>query len=115
MAPNWSSSGCSLVFGLAALLFVQVLWAAPQFSADTLQRGPDGKPLTGKLMVGDGRMRTEMVHQGQQIVRISDESRGVEWILFPERRITWRTGWAPRAGNPRHGRARRILAPECRI
>ena len=86
MAPNWSSTGCSLVFGFAALLLVQVIWAAPQFSADTLQRGPDGKPVPGKLMVGDGRMRTEMVHQGQQIVRISDDSRGVEWILFPERK-----------------------------
>jgi hypothetical protein len=60
--------------------------AGVQFSADTLQRGPDGQTMEGKLVVGDGRVRTEMSHQGQQVVRISDEGRGIEWIVFPERK-----------------------------
>ena len=51
-----------------------------------LQKGPDGLSSSGSIAVGDGRTRTEMTHQGEQIVRISDESRGVDWILFPARK-----------------------------
>jgi len=40
----------------------------------------------GKLFVGDKRVRTELSQQGQQIIRITDEDRGVEWMLFPDRK-----------------------------
>jgi len=60
--------------------------AGKEFAAEMLQRGPEGQMSSGKMYVGEGRMRSEMVHQGQQVVRITDESRGVEWILFPEQK-----------------------------
>jgi hypothetical protein len=36
------------------------------------------------MYVGDGRMRMEMTQQGREIVRISDQNRRMEWILFPD-------------------------------
>jgi len=76
----------ALTFGLVSTVIVSALMAGPQFSADTVQLGTDGRSTSGKLIVGDGRVRMEMHQQGQQVVRISDENRGVEWILFPEQR-----------------------------
>lgn len=86
MKRIWSSTLCSIGFGLSAVLFSAASAAATQFSADMIQRGPEGQTTTGKMAVGDGRIRTEMTHQGQNIVRITDEERGVEWVLFPERK-----------------------------
>jgi hypothetical protein len=57
-----------------------------EFSAEMVQRGPEGEMSSGKMFVGDGKMRSEMVHQGQQVVRITDTERGVEWMLFPEQK-----------------------------
>lgn len=71
----------------AGLLIAASAWAdlaGQEFSAEMVQRGPEGPVSTGKMYVGGSRMRTEMDHQGQQVVRITDEARGVEWILFPE-------------------------------
>jgi hypothetical protein len=84
MKRVWSSTLCPISFGLAVTLVSPLCAAAPEFSADMIQRGPGGETTSGKMVVGDGRIRTEMSHQGQEIVRISDEGRGVEWILFPE-------------------------------
>jgi hypothetical protein len=58
----------------------------PQFSAETVQRGGTGEASTGKMFVGDGRMRMEMSAQGQTLVRITDEKRKVEWLLFPDQK-----------------------------
>ena len=60
--------------------------AGPEFSADMSKRGPDGKGTSSKMFVGDGKVRIEMVAQGQSIVRITDEKRRVEWILFPDQK-----------------------------
>ncbi len=58
--------------------------AGVEFSADMVSRGPDGQATTGKMYVGDTRMRVEMSRQGRNIVRISDQGRHMEWMLFPE-------------------------------
>ncbi|MCG6896480.1 MAG: hypothetical protein LJE61_09070 [Thiocapsa sp.] len=58
--------------------------AGVQFSADMISRGPDGQVVSGRMYVGDGRMRMEMTQQGREIVRISDQNRRMEWILFPD-------------------------------
>jgi hypothetical protein len=58
----------------------------PQFSAETVQRGGSGEATSGKMFVGDGRMRMEMKAQGQNLVRITDEKRKVEWLLFPDQK-----------------------------
>jgi hypothetical protein len=59
-------------------------WAgAVEFSADTQQKGPGGQTSSGRMFVGDGKVRIEMAAQGQTLVRITDEKRRVEWVLFP--------------------------------
>lgn len=59
--------------------------AGIEFSADMIMRGPDGQKSSGKMYVGNNRMRTEMSHQGQNMIRIVDQNRGMEWMIFPER------------------------------
>lgn len=56
------------------------------FSAEMIRRGPDGTVSDGRLYVGKDRMRVEMSQQGQTMVRIIDEPRRTEWVLFPEQR-----------------------------
>jgi outer membrane lipoprotein-sorting protein len=75
---------CSvLAAGLLVALSARADLAGQEFTAEMVQRGPEGPISTGKMYVGGARMRTEMDHQGQQVVRITDETRGLEWILFP--------------------------------
>lgn len=57
-----------------------------QFSAETIQSGPQGPVSKGKMYVGKNRMRVEAEQQGRQFVRITDDDKQVEWILFPEQR-----------------------------
>lgn len=54
-----------------------------QFSATMVRNTPDGQSVSGKMYVGDGRTRLEMSQQGRAMVRISDSTRRMEWILFP--------------------------------
>lgn len=75
----------SLAVGLLAAVSGAV-FAGPQFSAEMSQRGPQGEISVGKLFVGDKRARTELSQQGQQIIQIIDEDRGVEWMLFPDQK-----------------------------
>jgi hypothetical protein len=56
---------------------------ATQFSAEMVRRGPDGQVTSGKMFVGDGRTRMEMSQQGREVIRIGDQKRRMEWILFP--------------------------------
>lgn len=75
-----------LVLGLAAALSTGGALAGAEFSAEMVQQGPQGKTPSGKMYVGDKRVRTEMSHQGQQVIRVTDEKRGVEWILLPDQK-----------------------------
>jgi outer membrane lipoprotein-sorting protein len=86
MRKKWSSSLASLVLAVIGVGSAEAELAGQEFSAEMVQRGPEGQMSSGKMYVGDGRMRSEMVHQGQQVVRITDETRGVEWVLFPEQK-----------------------------
>ena len=74
----------------AALLLLLAATGAraegPQFSAETVQRSGTGEASGGKMFVGDGRVRMEMSAQGQTLVRITDEKRKVEWLLFPDQK-----------------------------
>lgn len=72
-----------------------------QFAADTVQGGPQGQVAKGKMYVGKNRMRVEAEQQGRQFIRITDEDKQVEWILFPEQR-TYMERRAP-AGTPKKG------------
>lgn len=86
MGKSWSSTLGLSAFGLVLAISARAELAGTEFSAEMVQRGPEGEMSSGKMYVGDGRMRSEMVHQGQEVVRITDEKRGVEWILFPEQK-----------------------------
>jgi hypothetical protein len=85
MNAIWSSTLGAFALALTAAVPGQAL-ADTEFAAEMVQRGPDGQATTAKMYVGDKRMRTEMSHQGQDVVRIVDQERGVEWILFPEQK-----------------------------
>jgi hypothetical protein len=71
------------ILTVALAVPVQADTAGAQFSAEMVRRGPDGQVTSGKMFVGDGRTRMEMSQQGNVVVRISDQKRRMEWILFP--------------------------------
>jgi hypothetical protein len=79
---------------------VQAGTGGPEFSADTYQRGPGGQVSTGRMFVGDGKVRIEMTAQGQNLVRITDEARRVEWVLFPEQKNYLERKAGPDQGGP---------------
>jgi outer membrane lipoprotein-sorting protein len=76
----------ALAVGLLVTASSGRVLAGAEFSAEMVQHGPQGEMSSGKMFVGNKRMRTEMSHQGQQVIRITDENRGVEWVLFPEQK-----------------------------
>ncbi len=69
--------------------------AGAQFSAEMVQRGPDGQTTSGKMYVGDGKTRMEMSQDGREIVRISDQERHVDWVLFPDQKSYLERSAAP--------------------
>jgi hypothetical protein len=85
-----------------ALLAFQGQAAAPlQFSADTVQTSPQGQ-ITGKLYISNGRMRTDMLQDGHQLIQIVDPSQQVSWTVFPENKsyMERRGQVSPAAGAP---------------
>ncbi|WP_295450060.1 hypothetical protein [uncultured Thiodictyon sp.] len=76
-------SAALLAVAMAAAGAVRAEGASAQFAADMARSAPDGQVVGGKLFVGDGRTRMEMSQQGREVVRISDQKRGMEWLLFP--------------------------------
>ncbi len=76
----------TLAIGLLVTASSGAVLAGTEFSAEMLQHGPQGQRVSSKMFVGDQRVRTEISHQGQQIIRITDKGRGIEWVLFPDRK-----------------------------
>jgi hypothetical protein len=73
----------------------------PQFSAEMHQRGPGSQETSGQMFVADGKVRVEMAAQGQAMVRITDEQRKVEWVLFPDQKTYLeRTAGPDQGGGP---------------
>jgi hypothetical protein len=77
--------GSMLVLSLAAVYAVAAA-DGPQFSAEMHQRGPGAQESSGKMFVADGKVRIELTAEGQNMVRITDEQRKVEWVLFPDQK-----------------------------
>ncbi|MBK1641217.1 hypothetical protein CKO12_04875 [Chromatium okenii] len=73
----------TLLFG-AAIIGTANAAEPVQFAAEMVSSGPDSAPTTGKMFVGAGRVRVELEQNGQQIVRISDQARRADWVLFPQ-------------------------------
>jgi len=91
----------------AALLAVVMAAAGParaaggvQFAAEMVRQAPDGQVVGGKMFVGDARSRMEMSQQGREVVRISDQKRGMEWILFPAEQSYLERATPPGAATP---------------
>lgn len=74
------------LLGSVFAVMAQAEIAGVQFSAEMVSRGPDVPPSAGKMYVGDGRIRIEMMQEGREIVRINDQNRRIEWILFPDQK-----------------------------
>jgi len=72
--------------GMLMTMFWGTVLAGTEFSAETLRHGPQSQVASGKLFVGDKRMRIEETHQGQSVIRIIDENLDTAWILFPDRK-----------------------------
>lgn len=87
-----------VLFGAAAVLATGSASSGEQFSADMVRHGPDDQTTSGKMYVGDGRVRMEMSQQGKEVVRITDQNRGMEWVLFPDEKKYLERGGAPGAG-----------------
>jgi hypothetical protein len=76
-------AGVILALGIVTAAEVFAESGSVQFSADMRQSGPQGDAHS-KMYVGKDRMRMEMEQGGQQIVRIVDNSKNIEWILYPD-------------------------------
>lgn len=73
----------SLLAGVVAAAAVYAEFGEVEFSAEMRQSGPQGDS-TSKMYVGKDRMRMEMEQGGQKIIRIVDNDKQVEWILYPD-------------------------------
>lgn len=60
--------------------------AGAQFAAETVQTTAQGQVTTGKIFVGDNRVRTEGAQSGQQFVQVSDNASGVSYMIMPDQR-----------------------------
>ncbi|MBK1719929.1 hypothetical protein [Thiocystis violacea] len=78
---QWVAAG-TVAFAVSA----QAGIAGVPFSADMLSRGPNDQVTTGKMYVGESRMRIEMSQQGRDVIRINDQDKRMEWILFPDQK-----------------------------
>jgi len=76
----------ALAIGLSVMASSDTVLAGAEFSAEMVRYGPQGRQVSTKMFVGDQRVRTEMSHQGQQIIHIADKDQGIEWVLFPDRK-----------------------------
>jgi outer membrane lipoprotein-sorting protein len=73
-------------FGMGIGLGASLVVAATQFSADTVQTTAQGQQTTGKIFVGDKRVRTEGAQNGEQFVQISDNANNVSYMVMPGQR-----------------------------
>jgi hypothetical protein len=88
--------GLSLALGVGCSAAVYAEIGGVEFSAEMRQSGPQGDSAS-KMYVGKERMRMEMEQGGQQIVRIVDGRKNVEWIVYPDQK-SYMERSAPAAG-----------------
>ena len=78
------------IVGMSAAV---AIWLAPssvlagaQFSADTVQTGPQGQSIQGKTFIGDNRMRNEGAQDGKAYVQVVDNVKNVSYIILPDQK-----------------------------
>lgn len=57
-----------------------------ELSATAIQTLPQGKTMTGRLFLSNGKMRQEMTQDGQTRITITDPQQNIAWMLNPERK-----------------------------
>ena len=72
--------------GLFSGSLAQAQSGGAAFSAEIVQRGPQGQASTGKMFVGKDRVRTDMTQNGEKIIHIVDNKKQMEWIIYPGQR-----------------------------
>jgi hypothetical protein len=93
----------TVALGLILTVSGGVAIADAQFSAEMVQRGPEGEMSSGRMFVGEKRVRVEMAHQGRDLVRVTDENRGMEWMLFPDQKKYMEQKLGGQGGDSRGG------------
>ena len=71
---------------IATIFSAQAQQASVEFSADTVESGPQGDPRKGKLYVGVDQVRTEMDVDGQTMIQIIDLKRQEALMIIPQQR-----------------------------
>lgn len=89
---------------LVAVLFTTATasarWFGTEFSAVAVQRGPQQPLMTGKMYVGEERVRTEFQQNGHTIVQILSPQQQLAWVLMPERKSYMQQPLPPMAIGP---------------
>ncbi len=74
----------------ASIWITGMVHAAPissaEFSADTYQKGPQGSESSGKIYLGENRIRMETSQNGQQVIQIIDVDKQMTLMIFPAQR-----------------------------
>lgn len=95
---------------LAALVISAILWftttvvgatdfrSEVAFSADTVNTAPKGQAVTGKMFVGRDGIRREYTRNGKQVIEITNESKRMAWLLFPQEKTYLEQSSAPPKG-----------------
>jgi len=78
-----------LICKLLILLFVsQKSFAATvEFSATAIQTFPQGQSKVAKMNVGSDGIRREYIHDQQTIIEIYRPSKGVQYLILPQKKI----------------------------
>jgi len=74
------------VIGIGVALAAATTLAATQFAAETVQTTAQGQQTNGRISVGDDKVRTEGAQAGQRFVHISDNAKGVSYMVMPDQR-----------------------------
>lgn len=71
---------------LATVFSAHARQASVEFSADTVESGPQGESRNGKVFIGVDQVRTEMDVNGQTMIQIIDLKRQEALIINPQQR-----------------------------
>lgn len=77
-----------------------VMAAAMEFSADLSMSAGNGKPMTGKVFVKGGKIRTIIAMMGVDSITIARQDKKVAWILMPEQKQYREMPLQPDAAHP---------------
>jgi len=72
--------------GILVLLVAFGAAGAQQFSAEVIERGPQGRISQGRIHVSGDLLREQYAASPASLIRIQNRARGVQWVLSPQQR-----------------------------